>query len=464
MKAPACAKLCALSTSLAIAGLAPLCAQAADATEAASSEATPSKKELFIPDNVSRVPDDNDYSDPESEYSFERMVEGDNVAIFWHKEYGDTPSSDPSEREQFDVHKMLSECERFYDYYVNKLKLVQKGDSISDKYKLLVYVYGGEGGTAFGGGVDDKVGALWTPAVRVNREPYGVLAHELAHSFQFMSRVDSGTGAGGAVNEMSAQYMLWQVYPEWMTFENYHLEDFMKKTHYAFLHRTNMYHSPYVLEYWSNKHGVEFWGELNRATKRGEDVVATYKRMHDMTQEEFNDEMFDACRRFITWDMERIEQVASRYANQHHTILNKADDGWFRIDPERCPQNYGYNGIELTVPDAGAEVELEFQGMAGAEDYSDVKTDKAGWRYGFLAHLADDSRVYGDVHKDAEGTATFSVPEETEHLWLVVMGAPTEHWPIARRRRGRRSEGGAEAEWPYQIKLTGAAPKESFVE
>lgn len=207
-------------------------------------------KELYLPERASRVPANNDYNDVESEFCFRRMVQSDNVAIFWSKEYGDDPLANPDQRRRFDVKHMLEECERFYRYYVDELKLVQKGNSVSDKYKLLVYVFGGEGGTAFGGGVDDKVGALWTPAVRVNRTPYGVLAHEMVHSFQFMGRLDNnGRGIGGAINEMAAQYGLWQVYSEWMTFENYHLVDFMKQTHYAFLHSINMYHSPYVLEY-----------------------------------------------------------------------------------------------------------------------------------------------------------------------------------------------------------------------
>jgi hypothetical protein len=448
-----------LSMAIAAALLVPL------TESAATDDAAATAKKLYLPDKVTRVPDDNDYDNQESDFCFDRMVEGPNVAIFWHKEYGDDPLENAAEEKRFDVHKMLSECERFFDYYVNELKLVEKGNSISDKYKLLIYVFGGDEGTAFGGGVDDKIGALWTPAVRVNRTPYGVLAHELGHSFQFLSRIDSGTGPSGAVMEMSAQYMLWQVYPEWMTFENYHLVDFMKKTHYAFLHPTNMYHSPYVLEYWADKHGKEFFGELSRATESGEDVVATYQRITKLDQDQFNDEMFDASRRFVTWDLPRIERVARPYANQHQCTLVDAQDGWYRIAPECCPQNYGYNGIQLKVPDAGTEVRLQFQGLAGREGYSSVKLDKAGWRYGFVAHLKDNRRVYGDAGKEAEGTLHFAVPQETEHLWLVVMGAPTEHWPIAWGRR-RRSQPAAtpEEQWPYQIKLTGTMPHASCFE
>lgn len=100
---------------------------------------------------------------------------------------------------------------------------------------------------------------------------------------------------------------------------------------------------------------------------------------------------------------------------------------------------------------------MSFEGVAGAEGFCNVKKDKAVWRYGFLASLKDGKRVYGSVNKDAKGTATFKVPKNTEYLWLVVLGAPTEHWPIAMRRRGSAAEDNKEAQWPYQIKLSGTS-------
>ena len=420
-------------------------------------------KELYLPSKVYRIADNNDYSSNESDYSFKRMVEGDDIAMFWHKEFGDDPTTNPNEKKRFNPKEAIKEMERFYDYYVNNLKLVQKGNSMTDKYKMVLYVLSGEGGTAFGGGTENKVGMLWTPPARLSKMPYGTLAHELGHSFQYIMRADYGTGPRGSISEMSAQYLLWQVYPEWMTFENYHLVDFMKNTHYAFLHPVNMYHSPYVFEYWSNKHGIEFFGTLSRSTQEGEDPVMTYKRITKLNQEQFNDEMFDACRRFITWDMKRIEQVASPYANQHTTTLNAVGDGLYRIAKANCPQNYGYNGIKLQVPKAGTKVELSFKGLAGKEGFNAVKTDKAGWRYGFVASKKGGDRVYSDSYKDLNGTVKFKVPKNTEYLWLVVMGAPTEHWPVAAGRQ--RTEGSAppEEQWPYEISLTGTSPDSSTI-
>lgn len=410
-------------------------------------------KKLYIPAKVWSVPDNNDYDAADSEYSYKRMVESDNIVMFWSKEYGNDPIKNADSTKSFDPKKAIVECERFYDFYVNDLKLVQKGKSVSDKYKLLIYVFGGTENTAFGGGEEDKIGILWTPATRINKTPYGALAHEIGHSFQYMSSADSKTGPGGPVMEMSAQYMLWQVYPEWMTFENYHLKDFLKGTHYAFLHPANMYHSPYVLEYWSNKQGIEFWGNLCRSTQKGDDVVMTYKRMNKLSQEQFNDEIFDADRKFITWDLKRVEEVAKPYRNLHTTKLNPIDGGWYQIDATNCPQDYGYNGIKLDVPVAETKIKLNFKGLVGVQGYNAAPKDKAGWRYGFLASLKDGSRVYSEVFKKNEGEAEFKIPENTEFLWLVVSGAPTEHQKHTRDNDKEKYRG-----FPYKVKFVNTKP------
>ncbi len=410
--------------------------------------ATDPGKELYLPTKVWRVPDNNNYDSDTSEYNHKRKVEGENIVIFWAKEFGDDPMKNENVAKRFDVHEALKECERFYDFYVNKLKIVQKGKSLTDKYKTLFYVIGGNEQTAFGGGAENKVGILWTPAVRMSKAPYGALAHELGHAFQYLASNDNGTGFGGAIMEMSAQYLLWQVYPEWMTFENYHLVSFMKKNHHAFLHPTNMYHTPYVIEYWSNKHGIEFFGKMLREVKKGEDPVMTYQRITGITQEKFNDEIFDAAQRFMTWDMPRIEKVAAKYANQHSTSFKLAQDGWYKIDAANCPQNYGYNGIKLKVPAKAGTVQVDFKGIVGDTAYRNIKADKAGWRYGFVAVKKDGTRTYGKMHKKAEGKASFKVPKDTEYLWLVVSGAPTEHWKVANKDENNE-------QWPYQIKLKG---------
>jgi hypothetical protein len=427
-------------------------------------------KEVLIPAQITRVPADNDFNNPDSEFSFKRSKATDNFVLFWAKEYGDDPMSNSVTNRRFNVDEVLKESDRFYNYYIDTLKWVDKDKSYATKYKFLFFVIGGPGGTAFGGDIDRKVGAFWSPATRINHGPYGVVAHELGHSFQALIHDDgvaTASFSGGSIHEMTSQWMLWQVYPEWMTFENYHLNDWMKATHLAFLHEDNQYHSAQVLEYWSEKHGVEFIGKMWREVQRGEDPVMTYQRLTGITQEQFNDEMFDAARHFVTWDMPRIEKVAARYSNQHFTSITAVTNGWYQIATNKCPQNYGYNAIQLKVPAVATKVSLEFKGIVGAEGFNSIHPERAGWRYGFLASKEDGSRVYGDTYSKSPGTGEFTVPANTKFLWLIVSGAPTEHWIHVGARGGRGANASAAAipneQWPYQFKLTGTSPVDSIV-
>lgn len=86
----------------------------------------------------------------------------------------------------------------------------------------------------------------------------------------------------------------------------------MQKTHYALMHRTNMYHAPQMMEYWSNKHGQSIIGKMWREAQAGENPVTTYQRLTKISQEEFNNEVYDAATCFVTWDIPRIKKVCAQ--------------------------------------------------------------------------------------------------------------------------------------------------------
>lgn len=103
------------------------------------------EKEIYIPGKVFRTPDNNNYLSDTSEFSFSRMAESKNIVVFWAKEFGKDPMQNPNEQKSFNDYNALEELERFYDYYVNQLKLVIKGNSLTDQYKMVLYVIGGSG-------------------------------------------------------------------------------------------------------------------------------------------------------------------------------------------------------------------------------------------------------------------------------------------------------------------------------
>lgn len=163
--------------------------------------------------------------------------------------------------------------------------------------------------------------------------------------------------------------------------------------------------------------------------------------------------MFDACRHLINWDFDRVWRNTRPYANQYTCKLTAQSDGWYQVAAENCPENYGFNAIPLRVPEPGTKVELQFEGVNGKQGgYVSVHPEKAGWRYGFVAVKDDGKSIYGEMSADKKGKLTFKVPENEKlvYLWLVVMGAPEEHWMNPSPESGEK-----DAQWPYRIRLKG---------
>lgn len=413
------------------------------------------EKEIYIPKDLQGM----DLNDAESKWSYHRMAKTENFVIFWEKGFGNDLSNPPQlegNPMQVDLENLKEKLETFYDYFYHTLQFAKKG-SKCDKYRMMVMINYSLEGTAYGGDYDGEIGALWVAPNRVQDKKLNCIAHELGHSFQSQISCDGQGEAWGGSGffEMASQWMLWHCNPEWVTDENYHWVAFCKDTHKAFLQLTNIYRSPYVLEYWSQKHGLPVIAELFRQGKKGEDPAMTYKQMFGLTQEEFVEEMFDASRRIVNLDFEHAFDVTRPHAGQMNTELNAPDaQGWQTIKPENCPENFGFNAIRLDLPKNGKTVSVEFKGMAGAKGYNAVNTDKAGWRYGFIATDAEGKSTYSPAGKETIGNLSYEVPEGTEKLWLVVMGAPTEYWRTA-ERWGNDGKDTETAQWPYAIRLTG---------
>lgn len=411
-------------------------------------------KKLVLPFTIWMVPADNNFNDTTSKYNFKYHKESPNLAIFWSRKFGIHPERNTSKEMRFNVDSILSECERFYQFYRDSLHFVQSGHSVSDSTKVILIVFDEDDGTAYGGDSGDSlhIGMLWTPPMRINQYPFGTIAHELGHVFQSFVSADGGVGfqASPSMYEMTSQYMLWQTYPHWLDFENYHLKAFLDQTYLSFLHEDNMYHSPFVLEFWSEKYGKTFIGELWRSAQKGEDAVMTFKRLRNLTQSQFNDSMFDACRHFVNWNLPRIQSLAKPYANAHYTKLQPQANHWYQIDTTDCPQNYGYNAIPLRP--LTNKVSLHFEGLENVAGFRAIKSNLSGWRYGFVAETEDGKSFYSSVYKERNGKYSFPLPKKTKHLWLVVMGAPTKHWTHV--VNGKKED---DEQWPYRFQLKGAA-------
>mgnify|MGYP006873047536 FL=1 len=262
----------------------------------------PKGKEIFIPEDLK----DNDFTKAESKWSYARCAYTDDVIVFWEKPFGDDLSKAPDlegHNMKVNLPNLLSRIQSFYNYYKNDLKFIKPGSN-ADKYRMMVMLNYSLEGTAYGGDYDGVIGALWIAPNRVQDQKLNCIAHELGHSFQSMIACDhqGKGGMAGGFFEMTSQWMLWNVNPEWPTDENYHWKAFIEHANLRFLDGENIYHSPYLLEYWSMKHGLTVIADVFREGERGEDPASTYMKMFNLTNEDFAKEAVDCYSRLLTFD------------------------------------------------------------------------------------------------------------------------------------------------------------------
>lgn len=412
---------------------------------------TQANKVLYIPEGTENQTRE-EFNSPDSKFNIHCMMESSNVAVLWDRAFGTNPLAD--QIRPFDPEELLEVSEEVYAYLRNELKFASVANSCADKYKLIIFMRYDDDGGAGGAGRDD-VGMLWISPNHMDNPKHNIIYHEMSHSFQYIANFDGGArfGGTGSFYEMTSQWTLLRRYPDWIDLEYSHFKDFMLRTHLTLGHKENQYHSPYVLEYWADKHGVEIiseiWQKAIEADKKN--FMLAYQRITNTSQEKFNEEIYDAATKFITWDLKHIETAyKAKGANMHTCELNQYGNT-YAITSARCPQNYGYNGIKLKVPTAGSTVTINFEGSTSSNnEFIIQKPEKAEWRYGFLAVKTDGTRVYGEMNKvnasSKSGTAIFTVPEGTQHLWLVVAATPTEYW---------YSE---DNQWPYEFTLEGTEP------
>ena len=395
-----------------------------------------------------------------STWSYTRMTCTDNFAIMWQKGFGYDLACPPSLEGQpmkVDLDNLKDKLESYYAFFRDSLQFVRQG-SKSEKYRMMVMINYSLEGTAYGGDYDGEIGALWLAPNRIQDQRLNCIAHELGHSFQSQITCDGEGEAWGGCGffEMTSQWMLWQVNPEWITDEKYHFDAFTKTCHKAFLHLENIYHSPYILECWGEKHGKPFIAELFRQGERGEDPVMTYQRLTGISQSQFCDEMFCNVSRMVNMDFPRAWKETRPYAEKFSTELKPAEDGWKRVGAECCPENYGFNIIRLDVPDAGSTVKVKFRGLASHDDYVTLNPEAAGWRYGLVGIDTEGNTIYGKMCRASKGTATLKTTKDRplKSVYLVVMGAPKRHWQNvdAWGPEGETGTPQPDAQWGYEIK------------
>lgn len=408
---------------------------------------------LYKPSTYSNV----NYMNDDSQWSFKRSKESEHFVVFWEKGFGNSPQTSSK---SFSPTTMVNDGEKIWKCYVEELGFLKPGRSTTDKYKIEMYVFYSDDWIANGSGVDGKVGLLNVTPWAVNSRGGATVAHEIGHTFQYLVSCDLGmnhgfnygygdnASGGNGWWESCANWQAYKVYPEMQFSDGENFEGHLPLHHLNLLHEDWRYQNCFIQDWWCMLHGKDFIGRLWRESNRPEDPVEAYKRINGLTQDEFNDELCLGYMHMATWDIDGVRSYAKHRIGSHQTHLHKAagqTDTW-EVDEAYCPQNYGYNIINMNNAAPDTVVKAYFNGIAGASGYRNINRDKAGWRYGFVAYTSDEQTVYSEMGKDKEGVLEFTIPEKCQRLFFVVMGAPTEHW-----RHPWDDNNSNDEQWPYQV-------------
>lgn len=391
------------------------------------------------------------YDSPTGRFSFSRMKLTDNIAYLWEPEFGDNPATAPGNL-RMDMDGITAEMEKAFRYYYDTLGFIDAGFSCIDRHYLNMYIFASTSDNALYAVMGGTVPYMCIhPFWFSNSSYFGGAAHELAHTFQGAAVRDGNPGMSTTIAESCAQFMISSYYKEWPLYEPGHVTNYMNQTHLAFLNSTSHYDSPFVYEYWAEKHGRDIMGRLWRYNGSS-DPVARYKEMMEMDQKAFADEMYEAVSHFPTWDLELGRASYEGFRNKHPYQVDYKGNGMYSPVAKVNPRGYGYNAAELIIPEGtDRRVTLEFNGI-DTQAANNSRRDLMGWRYGFVAYQRDGLTVYSPMMDQAEGTAVWNVPEATTNLWLVVMGAPTAHYTTG-------DDGFCNDEFPWEARLTGTGVK-----
>lgn len=428
-----------------------------------------------------------DFFSDNDNWSYIRSKQSEHFIVFWEPGFGTDPNSYtvPSDL-RVDIDDMLIKLEEFYDMNVNKLGFanVGIGKSYLDKYKMQVYLHYTRDWMAFGAGYDDVIGAIWINPGTC--KPVGsTIAHEIGHSFQYQVyadliayygvpndykrgfRYEPQGGNGNAFWEQCAQWQAFQSYPQEI-FNNYNFEVYCNNYHRNACHEYQRYASYLIHYHWTEKYGLDFIGKLWYEAEYPEDPIEAYMRINNLDVEALNDDMYEAAARSATWDYDAIRLYGKNYIGKQIHELYQIEDGSYQVAYSKCPGTTGYNIIPLNVSAPGTVISTKFTGLAPGSaladndpgiyvdydtqqtkrTYNNSQQDRAGWRYGYVALLEDGERIYGEMHNEHTANVSFTIPDNCDKLWFVVLGAPNSY--VANKWDETESN---DDQWPYKVKF-----------
>lgn len=432
----------------------------------------------------------NDFTKESSTFCFQRSAESTHFVVFWAQ--GLTKQSNGNltggaSSSICNVKTLLNNAEKIWNVYVDSLGFLTPGNSTTDKAKIEMFIVNQSDWRADGSGTDGteyyfsgsqksstsaKVGVFHCNAWAASSEV--TVAHEIGHTFQYLVSADLGSSHGlnyGYGSGASGGNEWWEDCANWQAHKVYPAAQFSENWsnnqaghHRNILHEDTRYNNCYYHDWWCQKHGLNTIGRIWRESKKPEDPIEAYMRIFGLNTETFADEQYEGYAHIASMDIDRWKKYGQGYIGSEQQRLIEPSDQilarytdidalWWVVDPEYCPQNYGYNANPLKIPAAGTIVKANFKGIVGAPGFRSVNKSYAGWRYGLVAYSSDGTRTYSEIGRGAQGEVSIEVPEKCVNMWFVVMGAPTTYW-----RHAWDSDVTNDEQWPYAVKFENTDP------
>ena len=432
----------------------------------------------------------NDFTNENSTYCFQRSAESEHFVVFWAKglkKQSNGNLTGGASSSVCNVNTLLNNAEKIWDVYVGELGFLVPGKSSTDKVKIEMFVVNQSEWRADGSGTD---GTVWTAGSGTTKtaksQKVGLfhcnawaasdnvtVAHEIGHTFQYLVSADLGMthGLNYVLGDNSKGNEWWEDCANWQAHKVYPAQQFstnwgnnQNMHHLNIIHEDARYNNCYYQDWWCQQHGLNTIGRVWRESTKPEDPIQAYMRMFGLNDSTFADEQFEGYAHIAAMDIDSWKTYGQGLIGSEQQRLTEASEAivqshlggeteWWVVQPDFCPQNYGYNANPLKVPAAGTEVKATFKGLINAEGYRSIYPERAGWRYGFVAYSSDGARTYSPIGRETEGEVSITIPEKCSHLWFVVMGAPTKWWTHSWDDDPSNDE-----QWPYAVKFTGSDP------
>lgn len=407
---------------------------------------------------------DTQLKDPSNQWCYDRSIQSKHWILFWEDGYGkDAPASAES---------ILNTADKIFELYADSLKFITigQGKSKTDTYKMIIRLRYTTEWEASGSGIDNTIGMLTLSRWAYTSRSGQTVAHEIGHCFQYQTHCDNGdqngwmytwanSQNGNVFWEMCAQWQAYKFYPD-MQFNNEWLNNTLNGFHKNPLAEELRYNNYFIQDYFCHKHGMDIIARLWNESKNPEDPFQAYMRLtmpSTMTAtqklEQFNNEMWEYGARMTTFDLDPIRSRGEgTIGKRAQTKLTQEADGFWASQSADCIENFGNNAIRVNAPVTDKKIYAQFVGEAGKDGFIKYNTNKAGWKYGFVALMADGTRRYGDIatanYAKPEGVVEFDCPAGCRYVWLVVSGAPTSYWS-----RGWNGTTTDDEQWPYKVKF-----------